>query len=366
MKSYGEYLVIVIVAFIFTLWHAILTSLVIANFDEVQYSFAYVFGVEWLAFFPLGIAMLIIIQISRKNSEMFSSLTYSTFFKHLGFALLVFTIHAIWQQYINSKFLGAMFNYKVIEKDFVGFLEMRYLIYIIMVGLIGGAIKLKEKGEVSLIESGLMLELQRAKLRELELKINPEIIYPNLNYIRKKAENHPEEASQMVILMAGLLRKLVNNLERDHINITDDVQFFSMYMDILRLRKEQQIDFKKELKGVTGEERIATIILLIPFFEELFFGKYQTCFSNLDSVEYKVIKKPNGRLKLCISMEKISNKEKLQGYIDSDLLLKRTNKLLAGFLKDGFLFSVKVKKLSLMLELSIGNTKEVKDIIETF
>lgn len=359
LSRHREYFIVIIAAFIFTLYHAILTSLVIANYDEVKLSFLYVFGVEWLAFVPLGVSMIIVIWVSRRNPELFSTLTVSVLIKHLIFAAVLFTIHAFWQQFINSSFLSSEFSLNGVERDFMAFLEMRFLFYITVVGLVGGLIKMREHGTASVKESELRLELQKAKLRELELKMNPEIIYPNLEYIKEKAEKNPEEASQMVILMAGLLRKLVDHLEGDHIKLTDDIQFFTMYMDIVKLRKEQSINFETRIDGLSGNEKVPPMILLTPFLEELLFGKYKTYIKGISEVTYIAKRTNRNQLELVISMGSISTQEGLQEYLDDEFLIKTVNEQLSVFASDEFKFKVQVIEMKVILTLYLETTEEV-------
>ena len=331
-----DYIVALLSALIFTTWHAILTSLVISNYDEVDLSFGYVFGVEWLAFVPLGIAMLIIIWVGRVKPTLFLELSTGIFFKHFIFALIIFVIHSVWQQLINSTFLSSEFTYQAVERDFIAFLEMRYLAYIIMIGLVGGIIKLKEHGKISLYESNLRLELQRAQLREIELKMNPEIIYPTLDYIRRNISEDPERSSQMVILLAGLLRKLVDNMEGDLVLISDDMQLFLLYRDMLQLRKEKEIEFEKKVDSLIINKKIPPIILLIPLIEDLFFGKFSHHFRDVSKMTYSVIIKEDEISCVEVSFEPIQEEENFTIDLNDTSFVKEINGFLDRSLSSEF------------------------------
>ncbi len=349
MIRYLDYIVALLSAVIFTTWHAILTSLVIANFDEEELSFGYVFGVEWLAFVPLGIAMLIIIWAGRVQPKLFLELSKEVILKHFIFALIVFVIHAIWQQFINTTFLNAEFTYKGIERDFMAFLEMRYLAYIIIVGLVGGIIKLKEHGRLSLKESNLKLELQKAQLRELELKMNPEIIYPTLDYIRRNTAEDPEKASQMVILLAGLLRKLVDNMEGDLVLISEDIQLFLLYRDMLQLRKERNIEFEKSVDSSLLNKKIPPIILLVPLIEDLLFGKYSHHFEEISRMSYKVISSENAISSVEVSFEPVKKGESFDTNLNQAPFLREISAFLNKSLDNEFVVKTAIEGNSFKL-----------------
>ncbi|GAB5407721.1 MAG: hypothetical protein BalsKO_00860 [Balneolaceae bacterium] len=352
MNQYIDYIIALLAAIIFTSWHAILTSLVISNYDEVELHFSYVFGVEWLAFLPLGLAMLLVMWAGRIRPQLFLNLSKEVVIRHALFAIVVFLIHSVWQQYINSVFLRSEFTYASIERDFMGFLEMRYLAYIIMIGLVGGMIKLREHGKISLKESDLKLELQRARLRELELRMNPEIIYPTIDYIKKYANRSPEKASQMVILLAGLLRRLVDNLEGDLVLISNDVQLFILYRDMLQLRKQKPIRFEKEIDEAALNKKIPPMILLIPFLEESFFGIHESFFETVDTIKYSVDYE-NDRISLVeVSFYPLSNTTELEHNLRRNNFLDKINKVLDSATNSEYVLSSKVDTDLLRLRLS--------------
>ena len=353
LKISREYTVVAVAAFIFTFYHAILTSLVISRAGYAEYSFLYILGVEWAAFVPLGLAMVFVIWLGKKVPKFFSTLSVEVVLKHAVLALVLFSIHAVWQPFVNHTFFGELYNLKMIEKDFMAFLEMRFLVYITMVGLVGGLIKIREQNTIATRASELRLELQKARLKEVELKMNPEIIYPNLRFIRKKAENNPEEASQVVILMAGILRKLVDNMEEERIELSEDIQIFSMYMDLVCMRMERHIEVSSKLKGMNGSDKVPSIILVIPLLEELFFGRYKSYTEGIQAVEFNARKLIQGDSVVQIYLRNLPNTEKLEEFLNSDHILKMVNNLLSGFENGVYFFEATIEGNDLLLQHTI-------------
>ena len=140
MTKHLEYIIIAATAFIFTFYHAILTSIVISRFDNVDFSFAFIFIIEIIAFAPIAIGMFLVMWVGKKWSSLFTSFSYSNLLIHAGVAILLFLIHALWQPAVNTVFFKDSFEFANFTSDFISFLEMRFLIYVIIVGLVTGLI----------------------------------------------------------------------------------------------------------------------------------------------------------------------------------------------------------------------------------
>ena len=357
MRGFIEYIVVAVVALIFTLYHAVLTALVIEVSHDVPIQFWFVFGVEILAFLPIGIALIAGLWLSKKKPVYFSEFSARVIATHFAAAFILFSIHAVWQQYVNSIFFDMGFSMNAIQSDFMRFLEMRFFVYIIIIGLAGGLVKLKERQEAIQRETRLKKELYKAKVKEIELKMNPEIIYSNLDFIKRKAEENVKEASQMVILMAGMLRKLIDNLENEKIPIHEDMQFFQMYMNMVCLRSEKMITTHTNLQGVSPKFEVPSLILLIPIFEKLFFGEYALHSRSINSVVHIARTISNDRVLLEIRCSDLSDEEIFKTRLKNDPLLENINNILNGMFEQLYIFHAVTEGKELLFSLEILATK---------
>lgn len=351
MVKHLEYIIIAATAFIFTLYHAVLTSLVIARIDYLDLSFGYIFLVECVAFIPVGIGMVVITWLGRKYPKLFTTLSYGTIAKHVLIASTIFIIHCFWQPYMNSIFFGSEYYLERSLNDFIAFLEMRFLIYVIIVGLVSGLIKMREQQEIIVKQSELNLKLQKARLRELELKMNPEVIYPNLSFIRNKAEKTPELASQMVISMASILRKLVDNFDHEQAMLSEEVNLFKSYAELLKLRLERSFEIKIKLSSEIEAERIPSLILIAPLFEELFFGGYEKHCQSVKEMLLKVKRISESKFEVSISIKNISGAELLSDQIKNDPIVKAIQELLDNIRNGTFVFKPLIEGSNLVLTL---------------
>lgn len=362
MRRFTDYIILIATAIIFTLYHAVLTSLVISASEELELRFSYIFGVELLAFLPVALAMLIIIWVSKISPRLFSSFSAPVISFHIIMATGLFVIHAIWQSFINASFFGSPFNAQEIIDDFMGFLVMRFFLYIIIVGLVSGIVKLRENRRAASKSSRLQMELQKAKMKELELKMNPEIIYPNLGYIKMNAEHSPESASQMVILMAGLLRKLVDNLDSEKIKLGDDVQFYRMYINMVNLRLERVIETSVDIQGINTQTRVPSMVLMVPFLEELFFGKYSTYLDSVNKITYQVSRIDRTQTNISLLFQPLKSLEGLQDAFENETMIKLINQQLDQFTSNEFHFDVSILHGKLVLHMSIFSPSKVGEM----
>ena len=356
LKKYLEYIVVAVSALIFTFYHAILTSLVISGAESYDYSFLYIFAVEWIAFLPLGVAMVLVISASKRKPEFFSRLRPSVVFGHIGIALVVFVIHNVWQVYMNSIFLGTMLGWMEIFGDFMSFLEMRFLAYVTIVGLVAGLIKIREQRKIVERESELKLELQKARLKEVELRLNPEIIYPNLKFIKTKAKESPEEASQMVILMAGILRKLVDNMDEERVSVSENTQLFRIYANLVKLRLEKTLYVDLGDDKFSGSEKVPSLILFIPLLEKLLFGKYKAHTSSISGLGYICKRGTESGFTLNISLDGIQGSKELQEALEWETEISNIVQLLEGFSSQSHTlkYSLNGDKLELIVLVMAG------------
>lgn len=355
LAKHLEYIVIAVTALIFTFYHAILSSLIIARFDFLDYTFAYIFVVEIIAFIPMAVGMFAVMWAGKKWPSLFTSLTYPNLLKHTGFALLLFLIHALWQPLVNAYSFNEKLEVLNFTSDFISFFEMRFLVYVIIVGLVSGLIKLREQQLFTAKESILNLKLQKARLKEFELKMNPEIIYPNLGFIREKATTSPEEASQMVILMAGILRRLVDNIDKEKVRLSEEAAFFSMYTDLIKLRLETTSTVTISLEQELEKEKVPSMILIIPFFEELFFGKYAPIVKNFSEITFTAKKLTDHIISEVITIRGVLETQNLANALAKESLIDWINFQLQTLVKGNFAFKTQVKRDELILALETDN-----------
>jgi two-component system LytT family sensor kinase len=110
---------------------------------------------------------------------------------------------------------------------------------------------------------------QQAELAFLQSQLNPKFLYNTLNYIYSVAYPVSEPLAAAVIKLSQLMRYTLHESPDGKVELQQDIDYLQHYIDLYRLRFEDQffVDFKAE--GDLAGKRIASL-MLIPFVENAF------------------------------------------------------------------------------------------------
>ncbi|MDX1641518.1 MAG: histidine kinase [Balneolaceae bacterium] len=332
MKKNLGYIVLAVSGFIYIFYNFTVTSVVIYLLPDLTLSFLETIVAEVSAFIPIALLFTGMQKLSQKREDLFDQFSVKNFFIHSLFLVLFIGIHSSWQVFSNSMLLPeAAFNLDEVFLDVVAFLNMRVMVYLIIIGLIAGVKRIEEKENYKLKESELRLKLERAKVRKIELRLSPDILYPTLGYIKDHLQERPDEASRLLINLSKQMRILIDNLEEETIPIKEDIRFFNYYFEgvEIRLRRELSIvaDVDKELWNI----RIPSLVLLAPFFENLFFGSYKKYTKEVDTIVYRSHRARKGYIKLSIQLDSIDQGRHISRVIQDDENYRNLTKILQHY-----------------------------------
>ena len=338
---------------IYILYNFSVTSAIIYIKPDSSLHVGNTFVAEILAFLPIAVLFAAMLQLSKWDLSLFEEFSFKSAFTHLGLLLVFIGCHATWQVFGNSYFLDTEFSIASIEKDMFYFLNMRVIIYVIMGGLVLGVNKIQERINYELKESELKLSLQKEKLRQIELKLNPEIIYPVLNYVKNNAKEEPEKSSEMVLNLSEQLRLLIDNLDEERIPVSKDINFYRSYFESVKTRLERELVISDEVHEQYLEKKIPPLILLVPFLEDLFFGRYARFFQSVESVMYKSYEAEEGNVGLCLEFHPLQHADFFRHRLQGDYKLEAIREFLSHFNRSLFETSVKSDKLSMRLNFHL-------------
>ena len=116
-------------------------------------------------------------------------------------------------------------------------------------------------------------ELEQEKtlteLKALRAQINPHFLFNNLNTIYGEALKKSDKAPEMILKLSGILRYIVENMDKDSVPLTDEINYLTEFIDMQksRLTNPHRVLFKHsgKLQGL----QIAPL-LLINFVENCF------------------------------------------------------------------------------------------------
>ncbi|MDT3403332.1 sensor histidine kinase [Mucilaginibacter terrae] len=109
----------------------------------------------------------------------------------------------------------------------------------------------------------------KAELAFLKSQINPHFLYNTLNYIYSLAYPVSDKLADAIIKLSQLMRYMLTESPDGLIDLEKEVDYLNNYIDIYRLRFEDNfhVDFKVE--GDIAGKRLASLVL-IPFVENAF------------------------------------------------------------------------------------------------
>lgn len=109
----------------------------------------------------------------------------------------------------------------------------------------------------------------KAELAFLKSQINPHFLYNTLNYIYSLAYPVSDKLADAIIKLSQLMRYMLTESPDGRIDLQKEVDYLENYIDIYRLRFEDNfhVDFKAE--GTIAGKRLA-LLVLIPFVENAF------------------------------------------------------------------------------------------------
>lgn len=287
MKKNLGYIVLAVSGSIYILYNFTVTSYILHLIPERTLVLRETAVAEVSAFIPVAILFIGLMKLSQFREELFNRFSAKSLLIHSLILISFIGIHSFWQVFSNSLLISeTKFSFDAITVDAMTFLNMRTMVYVLIVGLIIGIKRIEEKESYTLKESELKLKLERAKIRKFELKLNPDVIYPTLEYVKENAEKNPELSSQLILNLSKQMRILIDHLSDECIPLNEDVQFFKYYFQSLniRLKKKVKIDVKVDEKHM--DMKNPSLVLLVPFFEKLFVGEYSGFTKQVEKVTY--------------------------------------------------------------------------------
>ena len=353
MRKYLGYIVLSVASAIYILYNFSVTSAIIYLNPSEDLHVANTFWAEILAFLPIVILFVAMLHLSKKEPALFEEFNFSSVAVHIGIFLLFIGCHATWQVFVNSHYLDSVFSVAYVIKDVLYFINMRVIIYIIVGGLVVGVNKIQERVNYELKESELKLSLQKEKLRQIEFKLNPEIIYPVLNYVKKHAVEEPEKSSKLVLNLSQQLRLLIDNLEEERIPVGKDLIFYRSYFESVRARLEKNFLIQDQVWEEYLNEKIPPSILLVPFLEELFFGRYSRFFETIERINYRSQESTEENIYLCLEFYPVKNAEFFNHRMQDDSKLQEIRNFLSHFNKSLFETSVINDTFSMQLNFHL-------------
>jgi two-component sensor histidine kinase len=122
------------------------------------------------------------------------------------------------------------------------------------------------------VRQRLRKEEQNRKLRELELtairsQMNPHFLFNSLNSVQNLVQqNKGREAHLYLSDFAGLIRKVLNNSEKEEVSLAEELEMIQQYLNLEKLRFDFEFDINVT-QDIDSHNTLVPSMLLQPFVE---------------------------------------------------------------------------------------------------
>ncbi len=120
-------------------------------------------------------------------------------------------------------------------------------------------------------ESKSQLEQQNleSELALLRTQVNPHFLFNTLNNINTLVKKDPDKANKSIIKLSGIMRYMLYEATQDTVLLTNEIDYLENYIDLQRLRLENERYISFAIEGNPEGITIAPM-LFIPFVENMF------------------------------------------------------------------------------------------------
>jgi two-component system sensor histidine kinase LytS len=110
---------------------------------------------------------------------------------------------------------------------------------------------------------------KEAELRHLRQQLNPHFLFNTLNNLYGLAVAKSDRLPGLMLKLGQLLRYSITEADAPTVPLTTELQHISDYIELQRIRLDEQVEVRFEIAGERGDLQIAPLILMV-FIENAF------------------------------------------------------------------------------------------------
>ena len=226
--------------------------------------------------------------VFTKRYVWFSLITFAIYIVVLTFLWIIYSfVHLDENPLKHLQSLQTYFNYSSATVD-----RESVWVFVNLVFATSIAFLKKNFDEEDIIAS---LEKDNAnfKLKYLRSQLNPHFLFNTLNSIYSLSLQKSDEAPEVVIKLADLMRYMIYDCDEEKISLDKEIEFIRNYIDIEKIRYKADVRFsvEGETKGIMIEP-----FLFISFIENGFKHAFNNSYN--DAFIYVTIKTGSGQIVL--------------------------------------------------------------------
>jgi len=211
--------------------------------------------------------------------------------------------------------------------------------------------RLIEKNNIEKQKALTDLKLKEAKLKLLQAQINPHFLFNMLNNLFGLVNEDVVASRKVIVKLSELLDYMLYECEKAYVPLEKEIEFIRNYIELERIRHDDNFNVKFETSKVDSEMEIAPLILF-PFIENAFkhgFNNAKDSFIKIDLIL------ENRSLKYSIQNSVTSVKKDI--YLNQEgkgIGLKNIKERLELIYKGDYTLDIKSSHKSFLIELEIN------------
>jgi len=247
------------------LWEATQT-VVVMRAEHMHHRWTYLFITQALGWLPWAVATPVVLRLGREHPLRWNKLT--PWLAHgaacvaigLVYAALVAGIEMLLDPWANPTPPGP-YGALLVHKFF-----NQLLAFVILYGcvlLVGYLLESREWLARQQMEAArLNEELSKAQLNALRQQIEPHFLFNALNAVAGLIrEGRNDAAVNMIAGLSDLLRRVVNDAQRQEVPLGEELEFLQKYLDIQKARFAERLELRVEIPRELCKAQVPSLIL---------------------------------------------------------------------------------------------------------
>jgi len=247
------------------LWDATQT-VVVMRAEHMHHRWTYLFITQALGWSPWALATPIVLRLGWEHPLRWKKLT--SWLVHgaacacigLAYAALIAGIEMLLDPWAYAAPPGP-YGTLLVQK-FLNQLLSSVILYGCVL-LVGYLLESRERLARQQMEAARLNEqLSEAQLDVLRQQIEPHFLFNTLNAVAGLIrEGRNDAAVNMIVGLSDLLRRVVNDSQRQEVPLGEELEFLQKYLDIQKARFAERLELRVEVPGELCRARVPSLIL---------------------------------------------------------------------------------------------------------
>jgi two-component system LytT family sensor kinase len=200
--------------------------------------------------------------------------------RYLYIGLWCFLLAGIWVSTLYYILPIVLVTDPIYDAFLLNSLPVRFSIGVLMLGWMAMISVLwynqQENNETRKRKTDTEKLAREAELYKLRLQLQPHFLFNSLNSINALIGSQPKEARKMVLQLSEFLRSTLKKDEYEWVNLTEELQHLSLYLDIEKMRFGHRLSTEVHFDESAAEMRLPPMLLQPLVENAIKFGLYDT------------------------------------------------------------------------------------------